>query len=83
MDLQGNPIRELTGHEGAVNSLFHACGNHLLSGSWDGTVRVWDLQTGNTIGKLEGHTHATSVIKIDDIVITGDQTGVIKMWRNG
>lgn len=46
MDAVGNPVRELIGHEGTVNSLAQPNDNELVSGSWDGTYKVWDIQTG-------------------------------------
>ncbi|WP_234319475.1 caspase family protein, partial [Streptomyces sp. NRRL S-237] len=50
----------LTGHAGVVHSV--ACtvldgGPVAVTGSWDRTVRVWDLTTGLPVGKpLTGHT---------------------------
>lgn len=40
----GQLLDQLSGHEGPVASLaFAADGNHLVSGSWDRTVRVWSI----------------------------------------
>ncbi|KAJ5689252.1 hypothetical protein N7462_003644 [Penicillium macrosclerotiorum] len=40
----GQLLDQLSGHEGPVSSLaFAADGNHLVSGSWDSTVRVWSI----------------------------------------
>lgn len=30
-------------------------GQFALSGSWDGTLRLWDLNTGNTTRRFVGH----------------------------
>jgi hypothetical protein len=41
---QGNPIRGLSGHSGYVESVvFRSDGKTLASGSWDNTIRLWDL----------------------------------------
>lgn len=37
---------EMTGHAGAVNSLCQINDKELVSGSWDGTAKIWDLDTG-------------------------------------
>jgi periodic tryptophan protein 2 len=40
----GQLLDQLSGHEGPVSTLaFAADGNHLVSGSWDRTVRVWSI----------------------------------------
>ncbi|KAL4815360.1 WD40-repeat-containing domain protein [Aspergillus spinulosporus] len=40
----GQLLDQLSGHEGPVSALaFAADGNHLVSGSWDRTVRVWSI----------------------------------------
>lgn len=40
----GQLLDQLTGHEGPVSTLsFAADGNHLVSGSWDHTVRIWSI----------------------------------------
>ncbi|KAJ5495301.1 Periodic tryptophan protein 2 [Penicillium diatomitis] len=40
----GQYLDQLNGHEAPVSSLaFAADGNHLVSGSWDHTVRVWSI----------------------------------------
>ena len=33
-----------------------------LSGSWDNTLRLWDLATGETLRTLEGHTSAVNAV---------------------
>ncbi|KAJ6034418.1 uncharacterized protein N7446_009166 [Penicillium canescens] len=40
----GQLLDQLSGHEGPVSSLaFASDGNHLVSGSWDHTVRIWSI----------------------------------------
>jgi WD40 repeat protein len=43
----GQQIRQLQGHVGAVTSVVMGKGNTALSGGFDGKVRLWDLSTGN------------------------------------
>jgi WD40 repeat protein len=46
------------GHTDLVSSVaFSQDGKHIVSGSSDSTIRVWDAQTGDVVvGPLEGHT---------------------------
>lgn len=82
LDLLGNPEGILEGHTGAVNSISESpSGKILISGSWDGTAIVWDLDTQTALYKLEGHSHAVSTIAIDDErFITGSQDRNIHFW---
>ena len=55
--------RILTGHTDQVRSVaFSPDGKTLASGSWDGTVRFWDVATGRPIGNpVTGDTDQVSV----------------------
>jgi WD40 repeat protein len=50
-------VNELIGHTDLVMSVaLSSDGLYAVSGSWDNTVRVWELFSGRCIGLLEGHT---------------------------
>ena len=84
IDLEGNPVCEMLGHEGAVNSLSQCLESELVSGSWDGTAKIWDVETGKVKETLAGHTHAVSVLTLPNgITITGSQDKKIRMWYKG
>jgi WD40 repeat protein len=47
----------LNGHTRAVDSVaFSPDGKTLASGSYDGTIKLWDVATGKEQATLEGHT---------------------------
>lgn len=56
-NVEDNPyhIRPLVGHENAVRALA-VHGRTVVSGSYDATVRVWDIVTGKVKWILRGHT---------------------------
>ncbi|RMD52618.1 MAG: hypothetical protein D6828_05430, partial [Nitrospirae bacterium] len=60
----------LIGHENSVNLvLITHDGRRIVSGSWDGTIRVWDTETGEkvfTIYILSEHEYAA--IKKDQVI---------------
>jgi len=81
LDVEGNPQMVFEGHAGAVNSLSQAVPEELVSGSWDGTARIWDTKTGKCKHVLEGHTHAVAVLTLPNgITITGSQDKTIRIW---
>ena len=52
----GPGIAALTGHTNRVHSLaFSPDGAILASGSYDGTVRLWDMATHRQVAVLNGH----------------------------
>ena len=62
------PVRVLAGHVAMVSSLSLSARGELLSGGWDGHVRVWDVEAGRCAQVLEGHENATTVLGLP----TGD-----------
>ncbi len=53
----GYPRRSLKGHSHFVQDVvISSDGQFALSGSWDGTLRLWDLHTGQTTRRFLGHS---------------------------
>ena len=57
-----SPVRTLMGHAAGVISLSLSARGELLSGGWDGQVRVWDVDSGKCLQTLEGHENGTCVL---------------------
>lgn len=58
----------------------------LITGSYDATVKVWDIKTGQEIRTLTGHTRGIRCLQFEDSkLITGslDRTMKIWNWRTG
>ena len=62
-------------------------GNHLVSGSRDKTVRVWDLETGRLrLKPLEGHEGSVLCLQFDerpdqDVIISGGSDADVIIWK--
>ncbi|MCD4656879.1 MAG: WD40 repeat domain-containing protein [Planctomycetes bacterium] len=51
------PIRTLEGHNGSVWSVsFSPDGKIIASGSYDDTIKLWDVSSGKCVSTLEGHS---------------------------
>ena len=58
-------INTLKGHTNSVKSLAISPDNKkIVSGSFDKTIRVWDLDSGGLINTLTGHTHWVRTVAI-------------------
>ncbi|OQR86756.1 phospholipase A-2-activating protein [Achlya hypogyna] len=81
----------LKGHTSGVISLAWQAASVLLSGSWDGTCRGWDLVTQTCTFVLPNHENGVCVLGLDDGTIvtgsTGRQEGnqvidaVVRIWK--
>ena len=59
-------IHVLKGHSGWVSSVaLNSAATRAVSASIDGTLRVWDLATGETLNILEGHTGGVRGVAMD------------------
>ena len=54
----------------------------LITGSYDKTVRVWNLDTGECLRTLRGHTRAVRALQFDQrLLFTGSMDGTVRMWN--
>ena len=75
-------LRALLGHTQSVRAIA-AHGDTLVSGSYDHTVRVWRLSTGDTVHVLRGHTQKVYSVVLDPArrrCISGSMDNLVKVW---
>jgi WD40 repeat protein len=78
-------IASLAGHTDRVHSMaFSPDGHTLLSGSYDGTARLWDVATHRQIGvPLNGHDREVYSVAFSPngkVVATGADDGMVRLW---
>mmetsp|Transcript_24932 Transcript_24932/g.74826 ORF Transcript_24932/g.74826 Transcript_24932/m.74826 type:complete len:525 (+) Transcript_24932:313-1887(+) len=64
---------DLRGHAGAVVAV-QADDTKLVSASIDGSVRCWDLRTGETLFALEGHSRTINSLHFEGPLLVSDGT---------
>jgi WD40 repeat protein len=58
-------------------------GRHALSGSYDSTLRLWDLATGGTLRTLEGHSsgvNAVAMLADGTRALSGSDDKTLRLW---
>ncbi|KAJ5868784.1 hypothetical protein N7534_003337 [Penicillium rubens] len=75
-------MRVLSGHQHSVRAIA-AHGDTLVSGSYDCTVKVWKISTGQTLHTLQGHTMKVYSVVLDhkrNRCISGAMDHMVKVW---
>ncbi len=75
---------DLDGHTNCVTAVvFTSDGSKIVSGSDDGTIKIWDGTTGEYLSPLESHTSCITSIAIsagDKYIVSSSSDHTIKIW---
>lgn len=75
-------VRTLSGHHHSVRAIA-AHADTLVSGSYDCSVRVWKISTGETVYRLQGHSQKVYSVVLDikrNRCISGSMDNQVKVW---
>ncbi len=63
-------------------NLAHPAFPVVITGSYDRTARIWNLETGEMLRVLEGHTRGVRCLQFDEAkLITGSMDRTLKIWN--
>lgn len=81
----GFPRRALRGHSHFVSSVVLSSDTQFaLSGSWDGTLRLWELVSGATTKRFVGHEKDVLSVAFsadNRQIVSGSRDKTIKLWN--
>jgi len=81
----GRAHRALKGHSHYVEDVVISKDGHFaLSASWDGTLRLWDLNYGTTTRRFVGHTKDILSVAFsadNRQIVSGSRDKTIKLWN--
>ncbi|KIK34388.1 hypothetical protein CY34DRAFT_812957 [Suillus luteus UH-Slu-Lm8-n1] len=79
------PTQDFKGHGGNVRAVaVFPDKRRMVTGSLDKTLRLWDLEIGTVLKKMEGHSSevgALAVSRDGQIIASGDKGGQIIAWH--
>lgn len=82
--LAGVPVKSLVGHSDFVQDVqVSSEGAYALSGSWDNTLSLWDLNTGER-RVFRGHTNDVTSVAFSPCnrqIVSGSRDRTIKVWN--
>ncbi|KAK8799497.1 hypothetical protein WA158_006046 [Blastocystis sp. Blastoise] len=76
LTFDGTTLQTYSGHSSGVISLGLTNQNQLITGSWDGTAKVWSIESGECIYTLPNQENGISVIGLPDGTVVTASTGM-------
>ncbi len=79
-------IRTLHGHALWVSAVAFGPGNLLVSTSYNGKVRLWNVESGRCLRTFQGYSNVVSALAFSPngkLLVHGDDNGMLKLWELG
>lgn len=75
-------LKTFKGHTNGVTCLQIWDDTTLATGSYDNTIKIWNLETGEEVRTLTGHTRGIRSLQMDDHkLLSASLDGTVKFWN--
>jgi WD40 repeat protein len=77
------PMGKLTGHTGQVYSVAFPDIYHVVSGSYDRSVRLWDIKANRQVARLTGHENSVLSVGFGhdgQWIVSAGSDGTVRLW---
>ncbi|CAJ1952054.1 unnamed protein product [Sphenostylis stenocarpa] len=78
------PTLRLTGHSEIISdAVLSSHGEHVISSSWDGELRLWNITNGHTKRRFVGHTNQVLSVSLfdDSVIASGGRDNTVRVWN--
>jgi len=80
-------VRTFRGHGSSVMSVaFSPCGKYVVSGSWDKTLKLWEIKNGRLVRTFKEHESSVMSVAFSPCgkyVVSGSGKQTLKLWEAG
>src|SRR5262249_54799777 len=77
-------LHVFVGHtKGVHDAVFSPDGRYILTGSYDGTARLWDEATGTLVRTFSGHSSSVMSVAFSpdgQYILTGSEDRTVRLW---
>jgi WD40 repeat protein len=82
-DLEGTFATTFTGHTRGVTCVEVVPNARIITGSWDTTLKLWDISTGRCTSTFTGHSGPIASVRLVDptTIVSGGYDYTIKLWN--
>ena len=76
------PKHTWVGHKNRITSMGKLSDGRIVTGSYDCTLKIWNLETYNIDKTLQGHEFYVNCVCVlsDDMIVSGSEDTTIKIW---
>jgi WD40 repeat protein len=79
----GKVLQTLQHNDQVWEIAFNSTGSQLLSASLDHNARLWSVDNGELLATLPHQKEVYAIVFIDNLIVSADASGTIKIWENG